>query len=43
MSDIELLIRNNHGKINIELIREYFKLFNREKDLEKILGEIKNA
>ena len=40
MSDIELIIRNNKDKINIDLIREYFKLFNREQDLEKILSGI---
>ena len=43
MSDILLLIRNNQDKINIGSIREYFKLFKREEDLEKVLSEIKNA
>lgn len=40
MSDIQLLIRNNKDKINIDLVKEYFKLFNREEDLEKVLSGI---
>ena len=43
MSDIELLIRYNKDKVNFEIIKEYFKLFKKEEELEKILNTIKNA
>lgn len=43
MSDIEQLIRNNIDRINIELVREYFKLFKKEDELEKILSTVENA
>lgn len=43
MSDIEQLIRNNIDRINIELVREYFKLFKKEDKLEKILNMVRNA
>ena len=40
MSDIKLLIKNNLDKINLELIKEYFKIFKKEEELEKILNII---
>jgi predicted nucleotidyltransferase len=43
MADIESLIRFNYKNLNIELIREYFALFEREKELMKILENIKDA
>lgn len=43
MADIESLIRINYKDLDIKLLREYFALFEREKELEEILKEIKNA
>ena len=43
MADIELLIRNHYPDIDINLLREYFKLFDREKELDEILERAKNA
>lgn len=43
MADIEAIIKNNYSKLDINLVREYFRLFNREEDLENILEGIKNA
>lgn len=43
MSDIQLLIKNNLDKMNLELVKEYFKLFKKEEELEKILKVVKNA
>lgn len=37
MSDIENLIRENIKKIDLKLVKEYFKLFDREKELNIIL------
>ena len=39
MADIKELIKNNYSKLNLKLVREYFSLFNRDKDLEEILKE----
>lgn len=41
MADIEWLIKNNYPKLDIELLREYFRLFDRERELHKIIEEIK--
>jgi hypothetical protein len=38
MADIEWLIRNHKTTLNLELIREYFGLYNDEKELERILN-----
>ncbi len=43
MADIELLIKNNSEKLDIQKIREYFIIFNREKELNEILDRIPNA
>lgn len=43
MADIELLIRNNYANLDLNLLREYFKLFEREKELDEILERIKYA
>jgi len=43
MADIEQLIRNNHSKLDMSLVKEYFQLFDREQDLQDIIKEIKNA
>jgi hypothetical protein len=43
MADIEVLIKNNYPNLDINLLREYFKLFDREKELDEILDRIKYA
>jgi len=43
MADIELLIKNHYNNLDMKLLREYFQLFNREKELDKIIKEIKNV
>jgi len=43
IADVRALIESNYSKLDIALIKEYFSLFKREKDLETILKEIKNA
>jgi len=43
MSDIESLIRLHHKDLDLNLIKEYFSLFNREKELEDILKKIRHA
>ena len=37
MIDIETLMRLHRGQLNLELVREYFTLFNKQKELEDIL------
>lgn len=41
--DIEALIRDNYSSLDMDLLKEYFALFEREKELDKIVKEIKNA
>ena len=41
MLDIKGLLQANAGSLDLEMIREYFKLFKREKELNKILKAIK--
>lgn len=43
MADISELIRNDYPALNMNLIREYFALFEKEKELDIIIKEIKNA
>ncbi len=43
MADIEFLIRANAGQLNIDWIREYFQLFDREDELNEILIRVKNV
>lgn len=43
MADIESLLRIHYKNLDLGLIKEYFQLFGRENELEKILAEIKNA
>ena len=43
MADIRMLIETHYPKLDIQLIREYFSLFNREKELDGLLREIKDA
>lgn len=43
MADIESLIKNNYPKLDINLLREYFKLFQREKELDDIIERVKHA
>ena len=43
MSDIEFLIRTRRDTLDWELIREYFKLFDRERELDQLIEKINNA
>ncbi|MEA3490002.1 MAG: nucleotidyltransferase family protein [Candidatus Omnitrophota bacterium] len=43
MADIRLLIKNNYDKLDMNLVREYFALFDRENELEKILKGIEDV
>lgn len=43
LSDIEWLIRSNYSNLNMELVKEYFKIFKKENELDKILNKVKNA
>ncbi|MCX6353963.1 MAG: hypothetical protein NTZ78_03525 [Candidatus Aureabacteria bacterium] len=40
MSDIEALLIQNRSMSDMRSVREYFKLFNREKDLDDIIRRI---
>lgn len=43
LADIELLIRNNFTSLDLGILKEYFELFGRKKELDKIINAIKNA
>ena len=43
MADIELLIRGNYSRLDVTLLREYFGLFDKEKELDNIIKDIKNV
>ena len=43
MADIELLIKNNYRNLDLNLLREYFSLFERKEEFEKIIARIDNA
>ena len=39
--DIEWLLKSNYPRLNMDLVREYFKIFNRENELEEMINKIK--
>src|SRR3989338_1155430 len=43
MADIEYLFRENLDKLNLEIIKEYFHLFDRGYELDDLLKRIKDA
>lgn len=43
MIDIEWLIKFNYHCLNMDLIREYFRVFNRENELDEIIKKVKNV
>ncbi len=43
LADIEELLKRHAGKLDLKLLREYFSLFNRQDELDELLGRIKNA
>lgn len=43
MADVRMLLENNFSKLDLALIREYFMLFGRERELDDMIKEIKNA
>ncbi len=40
MADIEAILRLHQGKLNMAVIREYFALFEREKELNSALRRV---
>lgn len=42
-ADIEEILKRHADKLDLKLLREYFTLFDREDDLDNLLGKIKNA
>lgn len=40
MLDIKNILRTNTRKLDLNLVREYFKLFNRENELDNILNDL---
>lgn len=43
MADIEQIISDNYSRLDIGLLREYFRLFEREGELDAILKKVKHA
>lgn len=43
MVDIEYLLRENFGKLDLNIVKEYFDLFDRGPELEDLLKRIKDA
>jgi hypothetical protein len=43
MADIEYLIRENLDKLDLDIIKEYFHLFDRGDELDEVLKRIKDA
>jgi len=43
MADIESMLVANQGKLNMKLIREYFKIFDRETELDDTLKKLKKT
>ena len=43
MADIESLIRNNYPNLDVDILREYFDLFDRQKELSNVLKGLRNA
>ena len=43
MADIQNLIKDNYARLDMQIVREYFLLFDREKELDNILKEMKDA
>jgi len=43
MADIELLIEYNYPNLDLTLLREYFALFEKKEELEKIIERVKHA
>jgi hypothetical protein len=42
-ADIEEILKRHADKLDLKLLREYFSLFNRQDELDELLGKIKNA
>jgi len=43
MADIIALVKSSYLKLDMELLKEYFALFNRQEELNNIIKDIKNA
>ena len=43
MADIQMIIKNKYEILNFNRIKEYFELFGRLNDYNKLISDIKNA
>lgn len=43
MADIRSILANERGKLDMDHVREYFRMFGREKELEGLLKGVENA
>jgi len=43
MADIRALVKNNYGTMDMDLVREYFVLFDREDELDEIIKEVEDV
>jgi predicted nucleotidyltransferase len=43
MTDVELLIKNNYSNLDLELLKEYFDLFDRGQEFDRIIERLKNV
>lgn len=41
-ADIEALFAAQHGSLDVRILRDYYRLFDREPDLERLLAEAKS-
>ena len=43
MSDIRMILENNYSTLDLNLVKEFFSLFSREKEFDDMIKEIKDA
>lgn len=43
MADVKMLVKDNYPQLDIKLLKEYFSLFNREKELDNIIEEFRDV
>ena len=43
MADIQGLVKEHYAQLDMKLLKEYFGLFDRADELEKIVNDIKDA
>ena len=42
-ADIEVILQKNHGRLDLNLVREYFTLFDREAELDEMLKRLSHV